>query len=298
MSDFLFGNRGYYQSVNLFNPLNNKAIKKDSIAFKLLSNFSYDKENNILIPNDKSNFTYNEYLNRWLSNDYKVKKKDLKPDAKELALRKKYYDMAFNDDKPVKFAKVPKVSVSFSSKMEEPIYTNTKNKSKKLVKTSSRDLDILNNTKAAPEFTQREVKTTNKKPRKPRKKMELEDINDITSDASLKIQKKLADVVRSREYQNIIELLQETKNKLYHDSDNKKRIKFTVNDEPQNKLITLFRTFENINSLAKLKLAVKNYNSIFSTFKFEEKEVKPFSTAWFFIRDFDEILNDYGRTIN
>lgn len=311
MSDFLSGNRGYYQSVNLFNPLNNKAIKKDSMAFKLLSNFSYDKENNILIPNDKSNFTFNEYLNRWLSNDYgrrsvpggaspspKIKKKDAKPDNEELALRKKYYDMAFNDDKPQKFAKVPRVSVSFTSKMEEPIYSNTKNKSQKFVKTSSRDLDILNNTKLAPEFTQREVKEKNKKPRKPRKKMELEGISDITSDASLQIQKKLSDVVRSREYQNIIELLQETKNKLYHDSDNKKRIKFTVNDEPQNKLISLFRTFENINSLAKLKLAIKNYNSIFSTFKFEEKTIKPFSTAWFYARDHDQLVEDFGQTIN
>jgi hypothetical protein len=325
MSKYLTGDRGFYQTQNLFNPLTNKAIKRDSIAFKLLSNFSYDKDNNILIPNDKSNFTFNEYLNRWLSNDYgrrsvpggaspspKIKKKDLKPDDEELALRKKYYDMAYSEDKPIKFAKAPKVSVSFTSKMEEPIYSNTKNKSEMKTQVSQRDsaplfehavreVDILKNTKPAAEsydsFSKlNEVKQ--KKPRKPRKKMELEGISDITSDASLKIQKKLADVVRSREYQNIIELLQETKNKLYHDYDNKKRIKFTVNDEPQNKLISLFRTFENINSLAKLKLAVKNYNNIFSTFKFEEKAVAPFSTSWFYARDHDEILNSYGRTIN
>ena len=301
MSDFKSGNRGFYQTVNLFNPLTNKAIKRDSIAFKLLSNFSYDKDNNILIPNDKSNFTFNEYLNRWLSNDYKIKKKDLKPDDEELALRKKYYDIAYSDDNPVKFAKTPKVSVSFSSKMEEPIYSNTKNTSQRFVKTSSRDLDILKNTKPAAESYDRYSKlgeVKQKKPRKPRKKMELEDINDITSDASLKIQKKLADVVRSREYQNIIELLQETKNKLYHDSDNKKRIKFTVNDEPENKLIKLFRTFENINSLAKLKLAVKNYNAILSTFKFENKVVAPFSTAWFYARDHDQLVEDFGQIIS
>ncbi len=355
---YLAGERGYYQTANVFNPFTNKPINQDSLAFKLLSNFSFDKEKNILVPFDKSNFIYNDYLERWISKNYKLKKKDLKPTEEDLKLRKKWFDQAYNQ--PEKFAKVKPERVNLQMSRNLDLNKNTKaapeiksrisnknldimksfkvnpevnikiskrnldlNKNSKLSseiksKVSNKNLDIMKSSKVKPEKLNRfsrldtmqngpseimlleapPIIKSEKKPRKSRKKIELEDISDLTSERAIRVQKRFDDIVKSREFKNILELLLETKNKLYHDVDNKKRIKFTINDAPQNKLSQLFRSFENINSLAKLNNAIKNYNNIFSTFKFENKKVEPFSTAWFYAKDHDQLVEDFGRTIN
>ena len=315
---YLAGERGLYDTANVFNPFTNKPINQDSLAFKLLSNFSYDKEKNILVPFDKSNFIYNDYLERWISKNYKLKKKDLKPNEEDLALRKKWFNQAYNQ--PEKFAKAKPEKINLQMSRNLDLNKNTKASPEMKSKVSNKNLDIMKSSKVKPEKLDRfsrldtmqngpseillleappVVKSeASKKPRKSRKKIELEDISDLTSERAIRVQKRFDDIVKSREYKNILELLLETKNKLYHDVDNKKRIKFTINDTPQNKLSQLLRSFENINSLAKLNNAIKNYNNIFSTFKFENKKVEPFSTAWFYARDHDEIMNNFGQIIN
>ena len=88
-SDYLSGKPDYYQTNNLFNPWTNKPISKNSTVYKFLTTFKYDPSKNILVPFDKSDFVSNIYLGRWLSKKYKLKKSDYKPDAEELAKRKK-----------------------------------------------------------------------------------------------------------------------------------------------------------------------------------------------------------------
>ena len=249
-----------YQTKNLFSPITQRVIVVNSPAFKSLTRdttFTYDKEKNILVPDNKTNYIFNEYLGRWFHKDYKLKPVHKPPTEKEKEKLKKAYETFDRISKelspaPMKFSKVkPERKVAF---ME----TTTK--------------------ESKPEQTW----------------------------SSERQYKNFQNIIKSPEYKDIIELLNETNDKLYYDYNNTKEIKYIKDSKEP--LLKLFKNFENINSGIKLEEAVKSYNTIFNTFKWfqtlnKKKEPSPlpkiqqFSTAWYFINNYDEILNRYGRTM-
>lgn len=281
-----------YQTKNLFSPITQRVIIVNSPAFKSLTRdttFTYDKEKNILVPDNKTNYIFNEYLGRWFHKDYKLKPVHKPPTEKEKEKLKKAYETFDRISKelspaPMKFSKVkPERKVAFmeTTTMEsKPKTYDIDDKDSYNVFRANRDSKIrADRIKNQPQpFTW----------------------------SSERQYKNFQNIIKSPEYKDIIELLNETNDKLYSDYNNTKEIKY-IKDSKES-LLKLFKNFENINSGIKLEEAVKSYNTIFNTFKWfqtlnKKKEPSPlpkiqqFSTAWYFINNYDEILNRYGRTM-
>lgn len=253
----------------LHNPITQRLVKVGSNSFKALTRdttFTHDKNNKILVPNDKTNYTFDEKLKRWIHNDYgkKANKKKRLP--------------------PINIFSKPK-----PEKMEMQSLLKTFNELLPPIPLAQPVEPLVSKQKVKPEKVNMQYSFTSKEMKAPE--------SSYKSNRNYKI---LNEISNSEQYKNILDILDTYKNRLYYDDKDKKRLKYTLGGSEGESLSNLFRTFENIDSKEKLDKAVKAYNTIFKNLQLDIRDVEKIqsmSSARFFVRDFDEILSTYGETL-
>jgi hypothetical protein len=262
----------------LHNPITQRLVKVGSNSFKALTRdttFTHDKNNKLLVPNDKTNYTFDEKLKRWIHNDYgkKAKKKRLPPIN------------IFSKPKPEKMEMQSLLkTINESSPARAPHW-----RPRVLATPALGELPLVSKPKVRPEKVNMQYSFISKEMKAPE--------SSYKSNRNYKI---LNEISNSEQYKNILDILDTYKNRLYYDDKDKKRLQYTLEGSDGESLSNLFRTFENIDSKEKLDKAVKAYNTIFKNLQLDIRDVKKienYSSAKFFIRDFDEILSTYGATL-
>ena len=272
--------------MSVFNPITNKKVKVGSNVYKCLTAdtiFTHDLQNNILIPNVKTNYNWNTRLKRWLHKNY------VKPTPKPRV------------KKPVLTTERPAIRVSLNVE-GNPYSDELKDALRRLGQMKIQE--VGNPVKVKPQKIYMSIDTpilTSSKLRPTKANKFKSELNVLKSGPKLnaKYMKVFKEIVDTRAYNRIVDTLDDFQNKLYWDYDDKKEIGYS--HAGNEKLSRLFKTFEDVVNKPtgqNLDNAIKAFNTIFNTLQFDKKLVKKIedaSTVDLFIKDMDDILSEVGR---
>jgi hypothetical protein len=308
---------GQYQTKNLFSPITQRVISINSPAFKSLTRdttFKYDKKKNILVPDNKTNYIFNNYLGRWFHKDYKLKKDHKPPTAKDVdklnkakatysriseELRRdevrakakakappatKHNDYSFlddpellkelNADRNAKIAKMRDLKRGEFMGDSKPTTTNNLPEPVKFTKVKPERANMSYTFTTLPERFGTRLTRVTKK--YDNLDFEKPGIDNLTNRKYYRI---IIEINTSNAYKQILKILEENNNRLYWDNNNTKKIKYTYNTDH------FYIDHKKVNKLLKVFLLLKNdsdsylnnyqaYYSIFNTLKFDKDLIK------------------------